>query len=105
MHLMRITLPKENSIMKFNKVQTERNLHLLKFNEIKKHLLADLHVPKQSKRIRQKLESWQVQARIWNQTPLKKIGTRCPLAKYFTKKEILAFSISISKIEFNEVEL
>jgi predicted SprT family Zn-dependent metalloprotease len=62
MHLTRITLPKENSIMKFNKVQTERNLHLLKFNEIKKHLLADLHVPKQSKRIRQKLESWQVQA-------------------------------------------
>jgi hypothetical protein len=32
---MRTTLPKENSIMKFNKVQTEHNLPLLKFNEIK----------------------------------------------------------------------
>ena len=104
MHLMRTTLPKENSIMNFNKVQTERNLHSLKFNEIKKHLLADLHVPKQEDTTKT-IESWQVQARIWNQIPLKKIGTRCPLAKYFTKKEILAFSISISKIEFNEVEL
>jgi hypothetical protein len=46
--------------MKFNKVQTERNLHLLKFNEIK-NICLQIYMY-QSKRIRQKLESWQVQA-------------------------------------------
>lgn len=94
MHLMRTTLPKENSIMNFNKVQTERNLHSLKFNEIKKHLLADLHVPKQEDTPKT-IESWQVQARIWNQIPLKKLESDVHLRKTLPKRNTCLFSLNL----------